>query len=58
MNNAISKMRAEEVKKYLVNLGIDPDRIETEVITSEEAEKMTYGERLENRKVEVYHLTP
>jgi len=58
VNNAISKMRAEEVKKYLVNLGIDPDRIETEVITSEEAEKMTYGERLENRKVEVYHLTP
>lgn len=57
-NNGISKMRAEEVKKYLINLGIDPDRIETEIITPEGAEKMTYGERLENRKVEIYHLTP
>ncbi len=58
VNTSIAKMRAEEVKKYLMNLGVDADRIETEVIVPEGTETMTYGERLENRKVEIYHLTP
>lgn len=53
----VSKMRAEAVKKYLINLGMDPDLIEIEGISAP-SEKLTYGQRLERRRVDVFHLIP
>jgi outer membrane protein OmpA-like peptidoglycan-associated protein len=53
----VSKMRAEIIKKYLVNLGMDPDLIEVEGIGTP-GETLTPAERMERRRVDVYHLGP
>jgi outer membrane protein OmpA-like peptidoglycan-associated protein len=53
----VSLMRAEIVKQYLVNLGMDPERIEVEGIGAP-ATKLTEAQRLQRRKVDVYHLVP
>ncbi len=53
----VSKMRAEIVRDYLVNLGIDPERIIIEGIGAP-GEKLTFAQRLEMRRVDIFHLTP
>jgi len=56
----VAQLRAEEVKKYLVSLGIPADRIETSTVPDslDGIEKPTYEQRVEARRAEIYHLTP
>lgn len=53
----VSKMRADIVKEYLVNLGMDPEQILVEGIGAP-GDKLTYGQRLEMRRVDIFHLAP
>lgn len=53
----VSKLRAEMVKKYLVNLGMEPEMIIIEGIGAPD-EPLTYGQRLERRRVDIFHLAP
>ena len=54
-NLELSQRRAEAVKKYLVSLGIDPNRINAKGMGSAEskADNSTLEGRLMNRRVEV-----
>lgn len=57
-NQKVALARAEEAKKYLVSLGMDPNLIEVDGMPPLDGEVMTYGERLENRRIDIYHLAP
>jgi outer membrane protein OmpA-like peptidoglycan-associated protein len=58
VNKEIALARAKEAKDYLISLGLDADRIEIEGIAPAEDSNMTYGERVESRRIDVFHLTP
>ena len=52
--------RAAEVKEYMVRMGVTENRVETAVVFDalKDIENPTTDQRVENRKVEVYHLAP
>jgi outer membrane protein OmpA-like peptidoglycan-associated protein len=54
----VAQQRADEVAKYLISLGVKEARIETATISDalSDVEYPTTDQRVENRKVEVYHL--
>ena len=54
----VAQQRADEVAKYLISLGVKEARIETATISDalSDVKYPTTDERVENRKVEVYHL--
>ncbi|MDP4663768.1 MAG: hypothetical protein NWQ55_00700, partial [Salibacteraceae bacterium] len=54
---SISLLRAQQIKAYLIGMGIDESRIEiTGLGTTLTQENSTYESRAANRKAEVYLL--
>jgi outer membrane protein OmpA-like peptidoglycan-associated protein len=58
VNKEVALERAQKAKDYLVELGLDADRIEIDGIVPEDDAEMTYGQRLEARRIEIFHLAP
>lgn len=58
VNRQVALERAQKAKDYLVELGLDAGRIEIDGIAPEEGTEMTYGERLDARRIEIFHLAP
>ncbi|MEX2596031.1 MAG: OmpA family protein [Salibacteraceae bacterium] len=58
VNKKVALERAEKVKEYLITLGMDEGLIEIDGVAPDLSIKMTHGERLESRKVDIFHLAP
>ncbi|GEM_PF-361919 len=56
----VAQSRADEVMKYLISAGVESSRIETAAVYNalDGVETPSSEQRIENRKVEVYHLAP
>lgn len=59
-NTAVARLRAEQVKRYLENMGLEADKMEIHAIgdSLKGVEHPTADQRNQFRKVEIYHLTP
>ena len=53
----VAELRATQIKKYLMNCGVSEEQIELHGIGAK-GEGMTNTERIESRRVEIYHLAP
>ena len=58
VNQSVALERAKIAKAYLVELGMDASLIEVDSIAPGEDSNMSYGERLESRRVDIFHLAP
>lgn len=57
---AVAKLRAEQVAQFLMNIGVPKDLIEIGTVTDvlDGVTNPSTIQRVENRKVEIYHVTP